>query len=127
MTLFSRISGFRCPSCQALQPAYALLTTVAGGASNARLNGFSLCNSCRSKLVLRNSSLVNVVVAGFFLSLLMGLLFVASNIALLILVAPLGFAMVVGVVLVWAPFAAVLFGALRARILRQFLVVEEIQ
>jgi len=127
MTLFARIAGFRCPKCHALQAAYALLTTVKGGALNARLNGFAPCRSCRSKLVLRNAGSVNVAVAGSLLSLLIGLLFVASNIALLLLVAPLGFATVVGVALVWTPFASVLFGALRARTLRQFFVVEEIR
>jgi len=127
MTLFSRIAGFRCPKCQALQAAYALLTTVRGGALNARLNGFAPCPSCRSKLVLRNATSVNTVIAGTFLNLLMGLLFLASNAVLFLLAAPIGFAMVVGGALIWAPFASLLFGALRARTLRQFFVVEEIR
>ena len=125
MTLFSRLVGFRCPNCAVLLPAFALLTTMRGGAVNIKMHDHTQCPDCSASLALNSCGIAGARVIANIVYLLGGLLLLASTLAVFSVVMSLGGFAGAGVAgLLWFFAGAFLLGALRARTLKTFVKVE---
>ena len=125
MTLFSRLVGFRCPSCAVSLPAFALLTTMRSGAVNIKLNDHMQCPNCSALLTLDSPSTTGARVIANIVYLLGSLLLLASTAAVFLLGKSLGGFTGAGLAgLLWFFTGAFLLGALRARTLKTFVKVE---
>lgn len=127
MSLFSKIANFRCSKCAAHQPAFALLTTISGGALAQRLNNFSTCLSCQARLRLVARSGAAPRLTGTTTSLIAGICtFLAPSLMLFLLADVLPFPVLVIICVICLIITSYLVGALRARALNFFFNVEEL-
>lgn len=72
--------NLRCPTCDALQPVFGLLSTMRGGLFSVALNRFAPCAACgaRLRLVHANGWVWSMLVMMFIAALNIGFFFVVA-------------------------------------------------
>jgi DNA-directed RNA polymerase subunit RPC12/RpoP len=126
MSLIARLSGHKCPKCDAQPGWFALHSTFKGGVKRKQYNDFVACPGCDSRLVLvARPNGPNLLLWQIFLPVVLAVVFLAGIRATLTFVPPqMGLTLAVAALFSFSACFAIVITLVKARLERHFFQVE---